>query len=171
MDDAVREQPPRRMTSQQSQETVSRAQFKEALQDWVCNSHDEDYGEDFTVSIYDDGRSTGLTFLAQLKSTTDWKSLIPKRKPKELHYSLEVKDLVHWEDTVPPVVIVVWDVTARCGFWQDVPSILKDLQKHTSGWRRKESATVIVPLENTLDTNGCSTLRHRIGESIYSRHC
>lgn len=135
---------PRRITPQQQQETLSRSQLEEALADWICNSHQRDVGEDFTVSIYDEGRSTGINFLLQLKSTRDWKGLVSAKYGNNIRISLKVKDLTHWEDTSPPVVVAIWDVTARIGFWQDVPAIVKALDAQGSGWRKQSSVTVSV---------------------------
>jgi len=158
--------PPRRMTPQQNQETLSRSQFEGAISGWVWNPHTNDYGEDYTVSIYEDGRSTGLTFLAQLKSTTDWRSFVPQGSPDEIHYSLEVKDLQHWADTAPPVVVILWDVQEVCGFWQTVPAILEALRTQNPSWQSQGTATVAIPIKHTLDTEGLSQLRREIGHLL-----
>lgn len=157
---------PRRLTPQKEQEHVSRGQLVEALKGWVCNSLSEDFGEDFFVSIYDDGRSTGLTFQLQLKSTADAASLVPKRNADEIRYGLEVADLEHWEDASPPVVVVIWDVVKRVGYWQDVPAIIKALSKKNKKWRTKETVTVSVPVRQQLDEAGRKALRHRVGTLV-----
>jgi len=155
---------PRRLNSQLMQEGASLDQFKLALNGSNFFIPLRDLGEDLLVQLYDDGRWTGLSFFAQLKSTTKWKRLVPKNKPGELHYPLFVKDLEHWLDTAPPVVVVIWDTDENCGFWQDVPSIVRDLDKCNPSWRKKKSASVSVPLKHTLESVGQEALRHRIGQ-------
>ena len=157
---------PRRLSAEKQQEQVSRGQIIEAFEGWNCNSLGEDLGEDFLVSIYDDGRSTGLTFQLQLKSTKDLQSFVPKRSPGEIHYPLEVADLKHWEDACPPVVVAVWDVRSRSGCWHDVPSIIATLSKANEKWRTKGSVAVHIPLKNGLDAIGRHALRHRIARLV-----
>jgi hypothetical protein len=88
---------PRRLSPQMQQENVSWGQLQECLADWNCNSLKRDIGEDFHVGILDDGRSTGLTFLVQLKSVTDWRPFVRVGHADEVHYRIEVGDLEHWE--------------------------------------------------------------------------
>ncbi len=65
---------PRRLSPQKEQEDRSRHQVGECLVGWNYNPIGEDLGEDVLVQVYDDGRSTGLGFTLQLKSTTKLKS-------------------------------------------------------------------------------------------------
>lgn len=171
----VQRKPPRRRTSQQRQEQLSRAQFRAVLADWVCQDPTEDLGEDFLVSIYDDGVSTGLSFHVQLKSVADLSTKAPT-SASNIHYSLDVKDLLHWEDASPPVVLIVWDVEKSDGYWRDIPSILDELdtldrkkgtkapsvEQRASGWRSQKTKTVSIPIECTLDESGRQALRRRL---------
>lgn len=112
------------------------------------------------MAIYDNGCSTGLNFLVQLKSTTDWRSHL--KKGGTLSYPLFVKDLTHWADTVPPVVLVLWDTTENRGFWQDIPTILGELEARGTTWQKRHSATVRIPMEHCFDGPGKAALRERI---------
>jgi hypothetical protein len=159
--------PPRRLSPQKQQEYISRAQLVEALDGWVCNPLGEDFGEDYLVSIYDNGRSTGLTVHLQLKSTTDIQAFITKRAPDTVRYPLDVSDLEHWEDTAPPVFVVVWDVVQRKGYWQDVPSLIEGLSKTNPKWRTQKSATVPIPISNGINKAGMSDLRHRVARLLF----
>jgi hypothetical protein len=154
---------PRRLTSQKIQEQLSRAQIGAALEGWNCNQIIEDLGEDILVGIYEDGRSTGLSFHIQAKSTTNLRSWIPKKDTKVVRYPIEVKDLKHWEDASPPVVLVVWDVVRRTGCWQDVPAIIDALTKTNAKWRSKGEVHVSLPVAQRQTTRGRTRLRHRLG--------
>ena len=70
----------RRLTVEQQQEYRSRGQFDDRFSEygWVVNSRERDHGEDISIDIYDEGRSVGLSFLAQLKSTEAMPRLLLK---------------------------------------------------------------------------------------------
>ncbi len=150
-----------RYSPEQGQEGVSLGQFEERMAKlrWNVFLPKKDLGEDLQVQIFDKGNSTGLSFYVQLKSITDAELFKTKKKPKELRYRLEVKDLSHWEVQSPLVVLVVWDVEARTGYWQPIPRIIDDLDKSNQGWRKKVKVSVSVPLANTTDDEGLKRLR------------
>jgi hypothetical protein len=74
---------------------------------WLCDELD-DFGEDLLVRIYADGRSTGVTCLVQLKSTRALSGHSIVRNA--VGYPMPTKDLLHWEDSVPPIVLVLWAI-------------------------------------------------------------
>ncbi|HRI72449.1 MAG TPA: DUF4365 domain-containing protein, partial [Polyangium sp.] len=108
---------PRRFGRQDRQEAESKADFLKRLAKlgWNALEPAKDLGEDYLVQIYDDGVSSGLSFYVQLKSIRDAEKHKGKRAPNELRYSLEVKDIEHWEAQSPPVVLVVWDLDKQVG--------------------------------------------------------
>jgi len=150
----------RRITPQQAQERVSRGQLSERLAalGWIASPLD-DVGEDFHVQIFDGGRSTGLAFDVQLKSTSELGKHRGKGAAEVLRYPLAVKDLLHWEVSTTLVVVILFDVEERTGYWQPVPVIIEELDKGGRGWRKRISATVSIPLANTLDDGGARRLR------------
>jgi Domain of unknown function (DUF4365) len=152
--------PGRRTSREQQGEDRSEGQLKDrfAALGWPCDRVGRDPGEDLNVRIHDDGASTGLTFLVQLKSTTDSAALKRKRSAA-LAYPLEVKDLLHWEVSVTLVVLVVWDVERQTGWWRPIPEIIKDLDATTKGWRKQKAAAVSVPLANGTDEAGLQQLQ------------
>jgi hypothetical protein len=153
----------RRFSKEQEQENLSRHQLGECLDrlGWITSSVETDMGEDLLVRIYDNGETTGLSFFVQLKSSADAERLKRKKSPA-LAYRLKVKDLEHWEKQTTVVVLVVWDVEKREGWWRPIPEILKDLDKNNAGWRKKTTATVTVPLVNATDRPGWAMLRRTI---------
>ena len=152
-----------RYSLEQRQEDRSEGQLKERFAElgWPCDRLGRDLGEDLNVRIYDDGASSGLTFLVQLKSTADSGGLKRKRSPT-LAYDLEVKDLLHWEVSTTLVVLVVWDVKLRTGWWRPIKEIMKDLDATTTAWRDHTTAAVSVPLTNGTDDAGLVSLRRAI---------
>lgn len=157
--------PSRRFSREQQQENRSRRQFAERLDEigWIPSSLETDMGEDLYVRIYDGGQSTGLSFYVQLKSTADSAKLTRKRAPA-LSYELEVKDLLHWEVSTTLVVLVLWDVDKRAGWWRPVLEIIEELDTNKKGWREQEGVTVSIPLANTTDDPGLRALRWRVAD-------
>lgn len=162
---ATPKKPSRRYSREQRQENRSRHQFCERLDEvgWIPSTVETDMGEDLIVRIYDGGASTGLSFYVQLKSTPDSAALKRKRSA-ELAYELEVKDLRHWEVSTTLVVLVVWDIEKRIGWWQPIPEIIKKLDKASKGWRKRKTATVSVPLADRTDDDGLKRLRWAVAD-------
>lgn len=152
----------RRRTVEQEQERESRLQLALAWKSWPLQSSAEDLGEDLLFQIYADGNFTGLSFYVQLKSTTSLDALVPKRRQDSVAYTFETKDLRHWEDSVPPVVLVIWDVQKKAGVWHDVPEVLKALDKKGKAWRSKKTVRVQLPRKHTTDEGGRDVLRARL---------
>src|SRR4051812_26037884 len=123
---AASRKPGRRFSKEQQQENLSRRQFCERLDlsGWIPSGVETDMGEDLLVRIFDEGETTGLTFYVQLKSTADSGKRL-HRKTRTIAYPLAVKDLEHWEKQATLVVLVVWDVEKREGWWQSIPTIIQ----------------------------------------------
>lgn len=150
----------RRHSHELEQERVSKRQLADVWEPpWIVSGVDPDLGEDLLVRIYDNGRSTGLSFYVQLKSTTNLDKLVPKRRQDSVAYRFEVKDLLHWEGSNPPVVLVVWDVKKTAGVWQDVLDAIKQLDEQDETWRSRKSARVLLPAKHTTDQKGQDALR------------
>jgi len=78
---------------------------------WVSRSKERDYGIDREVEIFDDdGRSTGLTFLVQLRATDD-----PKRASK---VRLEADELDYFHQLDLPVAVFRYGSPEKGFFWQ-----------------------------------------------------
>ncbi|MEP7121708.1 MAG: DUF4365 domain-containing protein [Byssovorax sp.] len=154
-----------RYSPEQRQEDRSEAQLRDRFAElgWPVDRVDRDLGEDLNVRVYDDGASTGLGFHVQLKSTAD-SSKLKLTRSDSLAYDLEVKDLLHWEVSTTLVVLVVWDVTTRTGWWTPVPTILDELDKSNEGWRNKGEVAVHVPLASSTDDAGLVHLRRVIAD-------
>lgn len=148
-----------RRVPQHEQEKLSRHQLAICWKEWSLQSSAEDLGEDLLVQIYAEGRSTGLAFYVQLKSTTDMDGLVSKKNGKFIEYRVATKDLLHWENSLPPVVLTIWDVQKNRGLWQDIPSALKALDGADPKWRTRQTAAVQIPRAHRTDAKGRDTLR------------
>ncbi|KYF79817.1 hypothetical protein BE11_05290 [Sorangium cellulosum] len=143
------------------QEDRSEAQLRVRLADvgWPVDRLERDLGEDLRVRIFDQGTSTGLSFCVQLKSVLDAERRKRKRGPEELRYRLEVKDLERWEVQAELVILLVWDVELRTGYWQTIPAIIEALDARDPTWRGRKTVTVAVPAEQGTDDRGLRQLR------------
>jgi hypothetical protein len=151
----------RRYSPQNQQEDVSIGQLKACFAGWPV-SPVKDLGEDLLVQIFDDGYTTGVSFYLQVKSTTDIAALSLKGG-LDIAYEFEVKDLLHWELSTVPVVLLVWDISKESGVWLDVPAAIKALDAKSKKWRNQTYATVHLPKKHGTDTDGRDTLRATIG--------
>jgi hypothetical protein len=148
----------RRLTVEKQQELKSLSQIAERFDGWLFNRLSEDLGEDHVVQIYDDGKSTGLSFYLQAKSTADLGKLT-ERKTNSVRYDVAVSDLLHWEASTVPVVLMVWDVVRRRGCWIDVRAAISKLDAQKRAWRRQKSARVSIPTKNNTTDAGRDRLR------------
>jgi Domain of unknown function (DUF4365) len=161
--------PGRRYGRESQQEDLSEAQIRERFAElgWPSDRLGRDTGEDLHVRIFDDGNWTGLSFLVQLKSASDADRFQRKRHPA-LGYPLHVKDLLHWEVATTLVILIVWDVEKREGWWQPIPEIIKELDEKGKGWRKKQKqtskVTVTVPLANVMYGEGMRRLRWAVAD-------
>ena len=80
-------------------EELSRQAFRAALPaEWVVRGVDDDYGIDREVEIFDEGRTTGLTFKVQLKASDRAARSGPSRR-------IDVERLEYWNSLDVPVLI------------------------------------------------------------------
>jgi hypothetical protein len=155
----------RRYSREQGQEDRSEAQLRARLAEagWPCERIGRDLGEDLLVRIYEDGASTGLSFYVQLKSVASYERIKRKKVPS-LGYPVAVKDLLHWEVSTSLVVLVIWDVEERMGFWRPIPEIIEELDRSEKEWRGHKTAVASVPLTNGTDDKGLELLRCAVAD-------
>lgn len=148
------------------QEQKSRAQIEECFTDmgWVATPPKIDLGEDYLIHIYLNGAATGIVFHLQAKSVTD---IDARRRKGFFAYPLEVKDLLHWKDFGAPVVVVIWDVNQRIGYWALVSQLIARLDHESPTWRKQKRATVHVPAGHTMDRPGLTQLKELVGSHFF----
>lgn len=150
-------------------EGISQFQFATRILQygWKSDEVKIDNGRDLIVEIIKRKRdrhdfpSTGAYFAVQLKSTDDLNSLVPKRK-SYVKYGLAVKNLLEWDGSMTPVVIVVWDVQQEQGVWITASEAIRYLDLKHDGWRQRgpdQEMPVRIPLKNTTDDRGLDALK------------
>ena len=157
----------RRLSPQQQQENISRKQFEEFLEqhEWVTSDISPDLGEDILVRIYRDEVSTGLSFYVQLKSVDDIRK--HTLKSGKISYSFEVKDLEHWESQATTVILAVWDVQQKRGWWIWNNDAIEFLSKKNIEWREKNKVNVHIQLENEFSEESLKRLRKLLADLYY----
>lgn len=158
-----------RFSSEMKQEQISRQQLAERFIEfgWAPTPNSIDLGEDFIVHIHLQASATGIVFHIQEKSVTN---LTQRQREGNLPYSLKIKDLLHWENFLLPVVLIIWDIRLRLGKWALVKDLIVELDKNSPEWREKKgtsSISVRIPWSNTTDDNGLNKLRRSIGKIVY----
>ncbi len=150
-----------------TQEAISRNQFMERCEEygWPAELIERDLGEDILVRIYDRGQSSGLSFMAQLKSSRDLSTY--GIRGEQISYRFRVEDIEHWEDTVPPLVMVLWDIEQRHGYWITVAEAVDGLDDRSPGWQSQQTVAVHVPLANSTDNPGLKRLRAELAEYCF----
>ncbi|WP_437947946.1 DUF4365 domain-containing protein [Sorangium sp. So ce296] len=122
-----------------------------------------DTGEDVRVEIFDPGGArTGLSLDLQVKGHESVKRFLRKSDPAHLYYPLDVKHLGGWASKTRPVAIIAWDIRERRGYWVLARDACKRLDTESSGWRRKHSATLLIPKTNVTDDEGLGRLREAV---------
>lgn len=90
---------PRVRPRQHVLEDLSEREFSRLTPDeWVVRPVPKDYGIDYEVEIFDDGRRTGLTLKVQLKSTDDTAGGL----------SVRLSDFDYWSTLDVPVLLVLY---------------------------------------------------------------
>lgn len=156
-----------RLAPEKQQELTSRAQFLEYVTpyEWIPSDIDPDLGEDFLMRIYENGRSTGISFYVQLKSTRDIHE--HQLSTGEISYVFEVKDIEHWDAQTTPVLVVIWDISLKSGWYMILTDMVKDLKKSRKDWRHQKTVNVVIPFTNGLDQNGIETVRNELAIKLY----
>lgn len=157
--------PNKRITYQQKIGNKGQLQIAEMFTqyDWQPRPLSPDLGEDLIVDIYDNGVSAGLAFYVQIKSSEDISKF--QIKNGNFSYLLEVKDLMHWQDYLPPVFILLWDTSKRYGHWIMANEIIKELDKENPKWRKQNKVKVRLPSNNTTGDTGLKGLRKKLAWS------
>lgn len=150
---------PGRRSRQNEQEQRSIHQFGERLVEagWEHTRVQNDLGEDFIVLLYHRGEAVGVSFWVQLKSVSDARI---RTTQKYLPHRFKIKDLKHWEHFFDPVILLVWDVNLRKGWWISARDAVIALDEENPNWRQnKKDAIVHVPIQNDTSVPGLDRLR------------
>jgi Domain of unknown function (DUF4365) len=130
-------------------DTCGRTQLRTALESlsWTVNPIENDYGSDFEVEVFQAGKSTGVAFKIQLKSSReprysanrDFVSVaIPRENADYMCRELRV-----------PTVLVLADIEQKETFWI-VTQLDKNVLQSLRASPRQDSATFRIPVQNRL---------------------
>ena len=157
----------KRVSSQQQQELISRPQVKEFLtsKGYIVSDIEPDLGEDFLVRIFDNGKDSGLAFYIQLKSTSNVKSKL--LKSGNISFPFEVKDIEHWRYKAIPVLLLIWDVNEKQGWYAWVDDVLKQLGNNEN-WEQQEKVNVHFQKSNQLDDDQLLLIRYKLANIFVS---
>ncbi len=100
-----------------------------------------------------------------MKSTGDInKHLI---KSGEISYPFEVKDLEHWDAQALTIILVVWDIHQKRGWWIWINQAINFLAEANTAWRKKSKVNIHIPIENEFNEAGLTKLRHLLANLYY----
>jgi len=158
--------PRKRLGKETQQERNSRRQFKEFVEGygWVAYEEDPDLGEDFLIKIFRDQVPSGISFQIQLKSTKDINSL--RMKDGRISYRLDVDDLEHWDVEWPPVMLVIWDISSKNGWYIFAEQAIKNLDENRPNWRNQKTTTIYILYTNALDNKHLSQIDQNLTQKI-----
>jgi hypothetical protein len=114
---------------------------------WAVNPTEEDYGRDFEVEIFRNGKSTGMTFDVQLKSSEEPKysaggdfASVSLKTPNARYLALEMRQ---------PILVIQADVAQGRLYWA-APQIDGRLLAIIKNESDAESVTIRIPADNEL---------------------
>lgn len=153
--------------SRQSVKSISQLRERMAAFGWSANElSQQDTGEDVLVKIFNpgadarfDGTPSGLSFLAQVKSVAETVA-----EGLSVTIQLKVSDLKDWTDSDPSVVLFVWDVRSKIGYWRLANAICKELDETNPGWKTKTKVSTRFPVADSSDDAGLKRLRGRLAD-------
>lgn len=117
--------------------------LKEAFNElnWICNPFIEDFGIDFHVKAFESTaprRALPWEFYVQVKGTLNL-----RRSDGVVLFPIDTAHLRDWQDARLPVLLVVYDVPNRAGFWLLVKDYLDGLLDME--WAEQKSLTLRIP--------------------------
>ena len=83
---------------------------------WVVEAIDKDYGEDFIVTIFENGAKTEKFFYVQSKATDTIENYIDV-KSGCIMYPVVRDRLSYWTNCLAPVVLMVFDTSTENMYW------------------------------------------------------
>lgn len=130
---------PSRPRSHQLREESERA-FKNALPlEWVAQRMEDDYGLDYHVEVFEDGRATGDAFYAQLKGTDD--DVISSA----LKTRIKVETADYWSRQALPVLVVRYHAPSGGLYTQWFHAFDPHLAGLAPDWHEQQTFTFTVP--------------------------
>lgn len=100
---------------------------------WLIQKIEPDYGEDLHIRPFENGKSKGEDFLAQIKGTQDIEQYKLKSR-NQYSYSISLANLKQWQDYFIPVIVILWDISHEFGYWLYVQPFINTMLKRNDQW-------------------------------------
>lgn len=127
--------------------------------EWIREEVKKDYGIDLTVEIVLDEQVTGVYFSIQLKGTDKLKV----RQAGYIAHSCETKTLRYFLERPELVIYLVYDTEGQKGYWVWIQDFIRqELGKISPNWRKQNSATIRIPLNNVFDAESVKQISQRV---------
>lgn len=104
-----------------------------AIHEWILESFRKDYGEDFFVRSVENGTLTGSDFYLQLKGTPDIEQY-KLSNSKNFSYPISLANLRQWHRFTYPVIVILWDIDNRVGYWLHIQPFIEDRLESNPDW-------------------------------------
>jgi tetratricopeptide (TPR) repeat protein len=159
----------KRLTWQHDFEEKSELQLKEAFVSfgWRAERLKYDYGEDLIGRQFENGNPTGKDFYIQLKGTDNIQQY-QLTKSRVLSYEIELVNLNQWFSYSLPVILIIWDITNRVGYWLHVQPFIQEILYKQPQWlentsnAKKPKRNIQIPLEKIIKINVVESLKEII---------
>jgi Domain of unknown function (DUF4365) len=130
-------------------DTCGRTQLRTALESlgWTVNPIENDYGSDFEVEVFQAGKSAGVAFKIQLKSSRA-PQYSANRDFASVEISRENTDYM-CRELRAPMVLVLADIEQKETLWT-VTQLDKNVLQSLRGSPGQDSVTFRIPVQNRL---------------------
>ena len=146
-------------------EDLAKNQIRDTLigQGWTVEDIDEDYGLDFMVQIFEEGKATPWSFFIQSKATDKPEKYLLK-DGQHFSYQMKTEHLEFFSDFPQPVVLTFFDSKTKAIYWENLQYWIEDPSGILRGGRLKTSGRkkvpVRIPTRNILDAEGLIRIRN-----------
>jgi len=140
-------------------EDLARARLLDTFADvgWTVEVLAEDYGEDFLVRIFDDGKATPWSFFVQSKAATNVSRYLIG-DGRYISYPVKSSHLAHWAEFWEPVFLTLWDADADVMYWEYIQEHLEYMRPRR-GNKPTKTARIRIPIDQVLSPDALKLIR------------
>jgi tetratricopeptide (TPR) repeat protein len=158
-----------RRTWQHIFEDRSESQLNDAFQSvgWVVERLKKDYGEDLFVRPFENGNPVGHEFFVQLKGTDNIEQYFVDNG-KYFSYPIELVNLEQWYTFTLPIILILWDINKRIGYWVHVQPFIKQKLAENLNWldniskAKEPKRKIYIPSTNLIKEQNLDALKSTI---------
>lgn len=128
-------------------ETKSLAFLMNVWAEWSINKQNEDYGIDLEIMIFENHKSTNISFSCQLKSTDNIET-----QNGFIKYSIDTEHLYDFFKQSRPFIFIIYDNKNDNAYWLIIQTYIWDiLSKTKPDWNLQKTITLEIPIENKIN--------------------